>query len=166
VSLTIRPTTLDDLASLVECLNHVFEERKFLSIVGAIPVGEAMNYHATHIMAGHVHFVALDGDRVVGLCDVTPTAPPRIAAQRHNGTLGMFLATEYRGRGHGEAMLRIALEAARDKFERIELTVYSHNENAHRLYRKVGVIEEGRRIGAWKLDGVTSDIIHMVWCAR
>ena len=163
MSVIIRPTELHDLPSLVECLNTVFPERRYLAIVEAIPVGEAMNYHATNITAGHPHFVAVDGDRVVGLCDVAPSAPPRIAGQSHNATIGMLLLPENRGRGLGEQLLRPTLEAARGKFERIELSVYSHNDRAHRLYQRVGFVEEGRRLGAWTLDGVTSDIIDMVY---
>jgi putative acetyltransferase len=157
----IRPTRLSDLPSLVECLNAVFLERKYLAIVEAIPVGEAFGYHATHITAGHPHFVAVIGQRLVGLCDVAPAAPARIAAQAHTCTLGMLLAPDYRGRGLGEQLLRMTLEACRGKFERVALNVYSHNERAHRLYLRCGFVEEGRRRGAWKLDGMTSDIIDM-----
>ena len=157
----IRATTLTDLPSLVECLNAVFVERRYLAIVEAIPVGEAIGYHATHIVAGHPHFVALDGQRVVGMCDVVPAAPPRIAALAHVATVGMLLAPEYRGRGLGERLLRTTLAACKGRWERIELNVYSHNERAHKLYLRCGFIEDGRRIGAWKLDGMTSDIIEM-----
>jgi RimJ/RimL family protein N-acetyltransferase len=157
----IRHTRLSDLLSLVECLNAVFLERKYLAIVEVIPVGEAMGYHATNIEAGHPHFVAVDGERVVGLCDAVPVAPPRIAAQAHTCTLGMLLAPDYRGQGLGERLLRATLDACRGKFERVQLNVYSHNERAYRLYLRVGFVEEGRRRGAWKLDGVTSDIIDM-----
>jgi RimJ/RimL family protein N-acetyltransferase len=158
----VRPTGLHDLPSLVnDCLNPVFLERRYLAITEAIPVGEAIGYHATHITAGHPHFVAIDGDRVVGLCDVTPAAPARIAAQAHIATLGMLLIAEYRGKGFGEQLLRATLAACRGKFERIELDVYSHNERAHQLYLRCGFVEEGRRRNAWKLDGVTSDIIGM-----
>ena len=160
-NLVIRPTTLADLPSVVACLNPVFLERKFLAIVEEIPAGEAISYHATNIVAGHPHFVAVDGDRVVGLCDAVPAAPPRIAARAHACTLGMLLSADYRGRGLGERLLRITLAACRGKFERVELNVYSHNERAHRLYLRCGFVAEGRRHGAWKLDGVTSDIIDM-----
>ncbi len=157
----IRPTRLSDLPSLVvDCLNPVFLERKFLAIVEAIPVGEAMGYHAAKIVDGHPHFVAVVGDRVVGLCDVAPNAA-RIAAQQHCVTLGMLLSPEYRGRGLGERLLQATLEACRGKWERVELSAYSHNERAYKLYLRCGFKEEGRRIGAWKLDGVTSDIIEM-----
>ncbi len=157
----IRPTRLNDLPSLVECLNAVFLERKYLAIVEAIPIGEAIGYHATNIAAGRPHFVAVVGEKVVGLCDVAPAAPARIAAQAHTCTLGMLLAPDYRGRGLGEPLLRATLVACRGKFERVALSVYSHNERAHRLYLRCGFVEEGRQRGAWKLDGVTSDIIDM-----
>jgi len=157
----IRPTKLSDLSSLVECLNPVFLERRFLAIVEAVPVGEAIGYHATNVAAGHPHFVALDGERVVGVCDVVPAAPPRIAALAHVATLGILLSPDYRGRGLGERLLRTTLAACKGRWERIELNVYSHNERAHNLYLRCGFTEDGRRVGAWKLDGVTSDIIEM-----
>jgi RimJ/RimL family protein N-acetyltransferase len=158
----IRPTRLQDLPSLVnDCLNPVFLERKYLAITEAVPIGEAMSYHATHVAAGRPHFVAVDGERVVGLCDVAPAAAARIAAQAHCATLGMLLTPEYRGKGLGEKLLRTTIAACRDQFERIELDVYSHNQRAHQLYLRCGFVEEGRRRGAWKLDGVTSDIIGM-----
>ena len=157
----IRATTLTDLPSLVECLNAVFVERRYLAIVEAIPVGEAIGYHATNIVAGHPHFVALDGQRVVGMCDVVPAAPPRIAALAHVATVGMLLAPEHRGRGLGERLLLATLAACKGRWERVELNVYSHNQRAHKLYLRCGFIEDGRRIGAWKLDGMTSDIIEM-----
>jgi RimJ/RimL family protein N-acetyltransferase len=132
-----------------------------LAIVEAISVGEAIGYHATKIAVGHPHFVAVDGDRVVGLCDVAPAAPARIAAQLHTCMLGMLLAPDFRGLGIGERLLQATLAACRGKFERVALNVYSHNERAHRLYLRCGFVEEGRQRDAWKLDGVTSDIIDM-----
>ncbi len=161
-SVEIRATRLTDLTSLVlDCLNPVFLERKYLAITEAIPVGEAIGHHATHISAGHPHFVAMDGERVVGLCDASPTAPVRITGQRHNVTLGMLLSPDYRGLGLGERLLSVTVAACKGKWERVELSVYSHNERAHKLYLRCGFVEEGRRRNAWKLDGVTSDIIDM-----
>jgi RimJ/RimL family protein N-acetyltransferase len=161
-SVEVRATRLTDLASLVvDCLNPVFLERKYLAIVEAVPIGEAIGYHANHIANGYPHFVAVDDERVVGVCDVVPTAAPRIAAQQHNATLGVLLLPEYRRLGLGEELVLAALKQCKGKWERIELSVYSHNERAHRLYLRCGFVEEGRRRGAWKLDGMTSDIIDM-----
>ncbi len=53
-SVEIRATRHSDLSSLViDCLNPVFLERKFLAITEAISVEEAMAYHGTNITAGH-----------------------------------------------------------------------------------------------------------------
>ncbi len=161
---TVRATTLHDLPSLIiDCLNPVFSERIHLSITEPIPVGEALGYHAAHVSAGFPHFVAVDGDQMVGMCDISPSAPPRIGAQQHNATLGMLLVPSARGQGIGEHLIRAAIAACGSRWERIELSVYSHNERAYRLYTRVGFIEEGRRVGAWKLDGNRSDIIDMVY---
>ncbi len=80
------------------------------------------------------------------------------AAQRY---ARMLLLPDYRGHGLGERLLNVTVEACRGKWERVELSVYSHNERAHKLYLRCGFVEEGRRRNAWKLDGVTSDIIDM-----
>jgi RimJ/RimL family protein N-acetyltransferase len=157
----VRPTQLSDLPSLVDCLNGVFLERRYLAIVEAIAVPEAIAYHATNIAAGYPHQVAVDGDRVVGICDIVPVAPPRMAAQSHIGTLGILLAPAHRGQGLGERLLRATLAAGRGQFERVQLNVYSHNERALKLYQRCGFVLEGRRRQAWKLDGATSDIIDM-----
>ena len=161
--ITVRATQLADLPSLVACLNPVFEERRFLAFTSAVPVAEATAYHAANIASGHPHFVALEGDHVVGLCDVVPAAMARVEAQRHCATLGMLLAPDYRSRGIGEQLIRAALGACAGRWQRVQLNVYSHNERALRLYRKVGFVEEGRHVGAWKLDGETADIIDMVY---
>lgn len=164
LNIEIRATTLHDLPSLInDCLNPTFRERLYLSITEAIPVAEALAHHAAHLTDGHPHFVALSGGRVVGMCECSPSAPPRVGGQRHNATLGMLLVPESRGQGLGEKLLRTTIAAAGKRWERIELSVYSHNERAHKLYLRCGFIEEGRRVGAWKLDGMTSDIIDMVY---
>jgi RimJ/RimL family protein N-acetyltransferase len=160
----ICATRLSDLPSLViDCLNPVFLERKYLAITEAIPVGEAIGYHATNIAAGHPHYVVVAGDRVVGICDVVPSASPRISSQTHNARLGMLLSADYRGHGLGEKLLCAALTTCGERWERIELSVYSHNERAHKLYMRCGFLEEGRRVGAWKLDGAPPT--SSIWCS-
>jgi RimJ/RimL family protein N-acetyltransferase len=63
--------------------------------------------------------------------------------------------------GHGPLA---ALDRAKAVgIERVELDVYSSNGRAKALYDALGFIEEGRRVGARKLDGLTEDLILMVW---
>lgn len=54
-----------------------------------------------------------------------------------------------------------ALNAARGKFERVELEVYASNTPAIALYEKAGFAHEGRRRRALLRDGVHDDIVMM-----
>lgn len=65
--------------------------------------------------------------------------------RRHVGELGMAVHDAWHGRGVGSALLRAALDLA-DRWlnlSRIELTVYTDNGPAIRLYEKHGFEVEG-----------------------
>ena len=160
-NISIRPIAAADIESMVDCVNAVFLERLYLAYVEPQERANSVAYFASGIADGFPRVVAINGDTVVGWCDVTPAASERAMAQRHVGRLGMGLLPPYRGMGLGRQLISQCLNGCHGKWERIELGVYSHNERAHKLYLRCGFIEEGRRRGAWKLDGMTSDIIEM-----
>lgn len=84
---------------------------------------------------------------------------------RHRGRLGIGVQAAYRGIGVGEALLRTLLRwaAAEPELERVELSVFAHNTRAINLYLKLGFIEEGRALRAYKLaDDTYYDDIQMV----
>jgi ribosomal protein S18 acetylase RimI-like enzyme len=61
--------------------------------------------------------------------------------------VGMAVARLWRGRGVGSALLAAAIEKARgDGLHKLSLEVFAHNDAAIALYRKVGFVEEGRRV--------------------
>ena len=160
-NISIRPIAAADIESMVDCVNAVFLERLYLAYVEPQERFNSVAYFASGIANDYPRIVAVADDKVVGWCDVTPAAQERVVSQRHIGRLGMGLLPSYRGIGLGAKLIASTLQACRGKWERIELGVYSHNERAHKLYLRCGFIEEGRRRGAWKLDGMTSDIIEM-----
>ena len=55
-------------------LDVVARERKYLSFLEAPPIESSRQFIGRSIANGHPHFVALERDRVVGWCDVTPRA--------------------------------------------------------------------------------------------
>ena len=58
---------------------------------------------------------------------------------------GVALLPEYRGRGLGTALLRIARQQARDHgYERLSLVVFEENTAAARLYRRLGYLTMAR----------------------
>jgi len=63
---------------------------------------------------------------------------------------GFFIDSRYQGKGYGKAALQLMIEYIRSRFaqcEEIRLTVYPNNVNAYHLYRSVGFVETGERMG-------------------
>lgn len=75
-------------------------------------------------------------------------AHPRRRA-RHTAELGISVSADWRGRGVGRAMMECLLNWAltHPMIEKVCLSVWSINAVAIALYRSLGFIEEGRRIG-------------------
>jgi ribosomal protein S18 acetylase RimI-like enzyme len=58
----------------------------------------------------------------------------------------MLVAREWRGRGIGRALIKMAIAWGREhRLHKLSLEVFAHNEAAIGLYRKCGFVEEGRR---------------------
>jgi len=90
---------------------------------------------------GQLHIVALQGDLLVGSAGLRPNPGRR----RHAAVLGLGVHDAYVGRGIGSALLRAVLDAADNwmGLTRIELTVFSDNQPAIRLYERFGFEREG-----------------------
>lgn len=73
---------------------------------------------------------------------------------QHTGEFGMSVSTAYHNQGVGRSLLTALLDWARSNplIEKVCLEVFSTNKSAIALYKKVGFIEEGRKLKAIKLD--------------
>ncbi len=155
----IRPIAIADIDGFRACIGAVMREREYLAYLEPFPLAQTAAFVASNIETGNPQFVADDGGRIVGWCDIRRETVPIYA---HEGMLGMGLLAEYRGRGLGKRLIRAALDAARAAgFERVSLSVYARNTRAVALYRKVGFVMEGTRIRGKKLDGAYDDV-HMM----
>ena len=157
----VPTTTAAHVVGYNRALDQIARERRYFGIVEGPPVATSQAFvDAAHIGRG-VHLVALNvDDAVVGWCDI---ARHTRAGFEHCGRLGMGLLPEARGKGVGESLLRAVLRAATHQgFERVELEVFGSNSKAQALYRRLGFIEEGRKVGARKLDAVYDDDVLMV----
>jgi len=87
-----------------------------------------------------------------------------VDASRHGfGEIGMAVAREWRGRGVGSALLEAAIQWARERgLHKLSLSVFAHNTAAIGLYRKLGFVEEGRRVKQYRRSsGELWDAIDM-----
>jgi ribosomal protein S18 acetylase RimI-like enzyme len=157
--LPIRAVTLADAPAFRECVAAVMRERRWLAYTEPFPLAETLAFIEGNLAAGNPHVVAVDDERIVGWCDIRRETIPSYA---HDSMLGMGVVESHRGRRLGERLIRAALEAARAAgFERVSLSVYASNERAQALYRKVGFVDEGRRVRGRKLDGEYDDVVMM-----
>lgn len=89
------------------------------------------------------HLVAEHEGRVVGY--VRLGCPTELASHAHVQQIrGLAVAEEVRGRGVGRALVRAAVQEARDRgARRITLRVLGHNTTARVLYESEGFLVEG-----------------------
>ena len=111
-------------------LDAVARERKYLAMIEAPPIDRMRSWVGGNIKKGSPQFVAVDGKKVVGWCDITPKTRTGF---EHSGSLGMGVLAEYRRRGFGTALLSAAMDRAREVgLERIELEVFASHTGAIR----------------------------------
>ncbi|WP_062237213.1 GNAT family N-acetyltransferase [Fictibacillus sp. FJAT-27399] len=81
-------------------------------------------------------------------------AAPNRKRLSHTGSLGMMISKGYREMGIGSMLLKALLDWAEKNplIEKASLGVFSTNHRAISLYKKMGFIEEGRKIKEFKMN--------------
>lgn len=151
----LRPVSEDDAADLLDLLEMVVAEQIYIGM--EMPPTDVKDERGWIRQMQHrrrvLPLVAEDDGRVVGMLTLTPGSFGRKDA--HVASLGMMVAPSRRGMGIGSAMVEYAIAwARRHDYEKIHLQVFSSNERALALYRKLGFVEEGRRRKAFRLPDV------------
>ncbi len=163
VRIEIRPARPADARSFLEAYRSVAAERRFIQTERV--TRSARSYRREFRRSWDdraAHVVAVEEERVVGSLSIRRDDQP---ATRHVATLGMFVVASHRGRRIGTGLMDRAMDWARAHgIERIELTVYPHNEAAIALYRRFGFHEEGRLVRhAKKSYGYEDEILMAAW---
>ena len=98
----------------------------------------------------HIVLLAEVNGSLTGLLHFENGSRKRLA---HKGTLHMSIQPEARGKGIGTALLQSLIAWAKENpvIEKLTLTVFAANQPAISLYKKMGFIEEGRRIQGIKV---------------
>ncbi len=159
----IRSARASDAGSFLDAYRSVAAERRFIQTeVVTTPVRVYRRRFRRSWTHEGAHLLAVESGRVVGSLSIRRNPHP---ATRHVATLGMFVSFERRGRGIGSALMREAMDWARGAgIERVELTVYPHNEAAIALYRKFGFEREGTLVRhAKKSYGYEDELLMAAW---
>jgi ribosomal protein S18 acetylase RimI-like enzyme len=147
----IRPARENDRVPLAVVFAAVAEERDGIATEPPVDVeARAASWTLDGVL------VAVAGTEVVGSVHVD-------VSQHGFGEIGMAVAREWRGRGVGSALLAAAIEWARERsLHKLSLSVFAHNAAAIALYRKLGFVEEGRRVKQYRrASGELWDTIDM-----
>jgi ribosomal protein S18 acetylase RimI-like enzyme len=159
MTVEIVPIERRHIAGFRDVLDEVARERRWIAFLEAPPMHQVRRFVLDNLRAGAAQFVAVDGDQVVGWCDVTPK--PR-ETTRHSGTLGMGVAASHRGKGLGSTLLVATLDAAIARgLTRVDLVVREDNTAAIALYRRHGFELEGRLRRYLIVDGQAYDALQM-----
>ncbi len=163
-SVRVEPMTLDHVDGYRRALDVVARERKYLTMLEALPQPDTLRFVKSNLEDENPMMVALAGDKVIGWCDIRREVFP---SRAHRGTLGLGVLPEWRGRGVGRRLLEATLaKARRAGFKRIELDVHADNQRAIALYEKAGFVREGVVRDASLIDSVFRDAILMAIVER
>lgn len=155
----IAPITEEHIESFHDCLDSVARERRYLAFVEAPPLESTREFVLSNIARDIPQFAALNGEDVIGWCDISPM---RFEGFTHCGRLGMGIHKSFRRLGIGTRLIDQTISKAKEKgLERIELEVLASNIPAIKLYEKVGFVVEGVKKKARKLDGSYDDLVEM-----
>ena len=144
-SVYLRPAEREDVPLFVRWFNDYATSRTLSIRAPMSTTSEEQWYERAVENQGKdgYHFVAclLEDDRPIGTIGF-------FDLDLVNGSAGLGLsigAAADRGKGHGTDMLKalLAFGFASLRLERIELDCYDFNPDAHRLYQRVGFVDEG-----------------------
>jgi RimJ/RimL family protein N-acetyltransferase len=151
----VRDVRWDDFSDLRDVYFHLYDERDRGEPIGITLFAERPSLadevdwftraYRNVLQGIQVMSVAEVEGHVVGSCSVSRKGPPVASETGHVGILGILIDAPHRRRGIGEALMRHAIDRCRGKFELIYLTVFSINDRAQRLYRKLGFVPVGHQ---------------------
>ena len=158
VVITVRHTEPSDF----EAFQKIFMQPRAVWGTAQLPFPSAESWRKKleNPPPGFYSLVACAEGEVVGHLGLHTPANPR---RRHVGSIGMAVRDDWNGQGVGSALMQAATELA-DRWlnlTRLELTVYTDNVPAVRLYEKFGFVREGTHKQYAFRDGAFVDAYAM-----
>ncbi len=155
-SISIVAAQASHYPSLHHALDQVAAEKRFLATTQAPPYEHSAAFYRALSEGDFPHFVAVQGERVVGWVDVSPVFGQ---ARAHVGVVGIALIPEARHQGLGARLMQAAIDRSWERgLTRLELSVRADNANAKALYERFGFMDEGCQRDACLVDGQYHDL--------
>ena len=159
----IRTALVEDAVQIIALQKRVLEEEHFLVTTleeFQISVEDEKKWIAAKLENERETFLVAEVEgEIIGM--LVFQSPTRIRLS-HTGTFGMMVDKRYRGQGIGMALIEELLTWAKQNLhiQKVSLGVFSTNESAIALYKKMGFIEEGRKVKEYKVNnGYVDDIL-------
>ncbi|MFE8702019.1 GNAT family N-acetyltransferase [Cytobacillus sp. FJAT-54145] len=158
----IREITLEDAGQFLPLLKHVDESGFMLFEGGERDSSEEKERQRIERFLKDPNstiFVAEKDHQLVGYMMVLGNTVRRT---QHSAYIVVGIHADYRGMGVGKNLFQEVFRwAGEKKLKRLELTVIKRNEAALHLYKKMGFMIEGEKIGSLIIDGVPEDEFYM-----
>lgn len=164
--ITIRYPMMADLEKLLNFINEISDEKTFIRYQGEHETKESEGKWLKGRLEEienkkTVHLLAFSGNILAGASEIHL----RDKTEKHIGVLGITIAKTFRGEGIGKALTDLIIKEAIQELKglkMITLEVYSTNEIALNLYKKMGFVEYGRLQNGIARDGKFENAILMV----
>jgi ribosomal protein S18 acetylase RimI-like enzyme len=150
----------EDLPEVVETLNSVIREGKFLFLNNEITdMDMELQWFERAMREGMCYLVGRVNRKVVGGASIHP----QMDKHAHIASYGIFIHKDCRDVGLGTILTTEMIETAKERgLEILQLSVYASNKRAKHVYEKCGFKEIGRLTRGIKYpDGTYTDEILM-----
>nr|WP_284040297.1 GNAT family protein [Sphingobacterium sp. lm-10] len=160
----IRKTELADAAHLLQTIRSYLPQSSFIPKMEqelTMTISQAEEWISSFIeKENSLQLVAVYEDQIIGNIELTGSSRKVMA---HSAMIGMGMIGGWRNSGLGTALIRAVIDWAQQSpvLELLWLQLYSENELALALYRKMGFVDAGLIKGFFKKDGRYSDCLTM-----
>jgi RimJ/RimL family protein N-acetyltransferase len=163
-TVTIRQAEIDDAEKLLNCIKTYVPQSNYIpKLEQEIKLTieqekEWINSFLTN--ENSLLLIAEYNNEIIGNIDLTGN---QRKIMEHTAVIGMGMLKEWKNTGLGTALLKLAIEWAKENsiLELLWLQVYTDNELGLGLYRKFGFVENGIMKNFFKQDGKYFDNLTM-----
>ncbi|MEH7342529.1 GNAT family N-acetyltransferase [Bacillus sp. JJ1532] len=160
----IRTVRIEDAEAILDIHREVINEKDYFIAVSE-EFNKTVEEHKEWITKIIEHeretmFVAEMNGRVVGWIVFQSQERQRM---HHTGSIAIMLQKDYRNKGIGKLLINEILSwvAQHPVIEKVSLGTFSTNSRAIELYKKLGFVEEGRKVREFKFrdDEYVDDVL-------